>query len=715
MNTHRLLIGPPGNPLYDFSNDQLRQVDLVTRTSYVMDELAYDQLNAATFAGEGYGLISNQNYDLYSSQDYQLVTEGEDLVATVPINTEMRYYVNGVLKGKFYAVPVERENRLVYDVAGVSAIGLLITQPHVGGVYNGQTFQAVAREIIGGKFPFTCSSMVANIGIYGWLPYTRDARENLHQLLFATGVMVYKDANGDVYFDFANTTLQRTINANKTYENGTIKPIEKIGTVRVTEHSYIATSTDQEYVLFDNSATVAVNNLLVTFSTAPVHDLQTTGTLQILSSGANYAVLSGAGKLTGKAYTHLQQVYSYGDDDSAILEFNDQTLVNNLNSINVAMRIANYFGTTQIADTEINGYTEKTGDLIRFTGPYKQQLSGYIKEITAVGLATVKERCSILTDYTPIPGGNNYEHQYIIDNNSSSKTWTVPAGVTSALIVLIGGGQGGGGGENGQDGKAATENAAGVGGNGGRVGRGGSAGKVFTTRISVTPGQTLTAVIGWGGTPARSYAYGSDPNIGGLGNPTTFAGHSSDEGSVPENGYINVVTGEIYATPGEAGDYAGGKGGQAVTASDETAIVVYGENVVADGRIYYGGGSEPGIPDGGVGNWQRDNAGHYWTYGGGGGAAYGRNGADGAAGYKTGLNIYGGQGGAGGSAVLVSYTLVYGKGGKGGNGGGGGGGAGGATNYNASEILFTHRDNFGAGGAGSQGGVAGRGAVIIYY
>ena len=85
MKRNRIVVGDLNNPLYVFENDQLRQVDVVLRSSFSGDELAYDQLNAATFAGEN----------------------GNTL--TIPDGTPVRYYVNDVLVGKFFAQPTTRK------------------------------------------------------------------------------------------------------------------------------------------------------------------------------------------------------------------------------------------------------------------------------------------------------------------------------------------------------------------------------------------------------------------------------------------------------------------------------------------------------------------------------------------------------------------------------------------------------------------------------
>lgn len=666
MNRNKIVIGPPTNPLFQFENDQLRQVDVVMRSSFSGDELAYDQLNGATFAGEPWDLISNELYDLYSSENYQLVSSPANLTEEIPAETAIRYYVNDALMGKFYAMPAERENTLVYDVMAVSAIGLLVRRIHKGGLYNGETIAEVLAEIINGAFQFSCSADVASTEVYGWLPYTKDARENLHQLLFAYGVMVYKDENGDAYFDFADTQLKATIDDDNVYQNGSVTPIEPATKVRVAEHSFYQLSTDQQYTLFDNTAETIADNLLVLFDNAPIYDLYPTNTLQIIESGVNYAVVSGNGTLTGKAYTHTKQIYEEGTDDGNVLEFTQQTLVNQLNSVNVVRRLLNYYGVTAELSTDIQVTTERPGQLVQLTNPYKEQANAYIREMTITGLATAKARCAMLADFTPTKGGNNYQNRRLFTADGS---FTVPAGVTQIRIILGQGGQGGGGGYNGTNGYFDP-------GEGGLPGEGGVPGKLFVSNISVTPGQTYAVTIGAAGTAGAANVTGTE------GGETTFGSYSSANGTIPENGYYDTFTQTTYCVQGEYG-IPGGDGGRPST-SDWT----YAENVTYKGQTWYGGrGSRP----------QGDYSG-----GGGGGAAYGNNGENSPATFAA-------RGGNGADALtrtdLTPATL--GSGGAGGNGGGGGG------QCNTERNICWGAA--GAGGAGSPGQDGGGGFAMVLY
>lgn len=677
MNTQRVVVGQLNDPLFDFDNSQLRKVEAVLRSSFSGDELAYDELNVGTFAGEEYGLISSQLYDLQSNEGYDLVTQVDNIADLIPINAPVWYFINGNLVGKFYAQQVPRENMLAYDVEAISAIGVLSKRSHKGGMYNGEMFHNVAADIIGGTFAFSCSPEVQGIAVYNWLPYADDARENLHQLMFAYGVMIYKNSDGSVYFDFANTTLKSTISDDDVYVDGEEALLDPIDLVRVLEHSFIALNTDTRYVLFDNTAGVTANNTLVVFKEAPIHDLVTTGTLTINESGVNYAIVTGTGTLSGKKYTHTMQAYEIGTQGGSVLEYAEQYLVNGLNSINVAKRLAGYYSTTKQLNTAIQATIQRAGDLVRLSNPNRETVNAYIKEMTITGLATAKAQCEMLEDYTPIKGGNNYNNFQLL---TTSGTFTVPAGVTMMRIVLCQGGQGGSGGYAGTRGDCGT---AGV---GGLAGKGGNPGQIFISDIFVTPGQTFSYTVGVGGSKGLGGYWNAnqttvtDPTDGTDGTHSTFGSYTSANGEIPTNGYVNILSGFVYAKAGEDG----------IDGADGGGPNTQGNSVTFNGTTWTGG-----APAASLGNYSAI---------GGGGAAYGTNGGD-ATPNSSGNN---GRGGAGATALVRSVTASLGSGGVAGNGGGGAG----AGPYDRSICWGSA---IGYAGNGADGNDGGAGFIFTFY
>lgn len=112
---------------------------------------------------------------------------------------------------------------------------------------------------------------------------------------------------------------------------------------------------------------------------------------------------------------------------------------------------------------------------------------------------------------------------------TSSGTWTVPAGVSSLRLILVGHGYTGG------DGTDGTFEAAGTPGNPG------AGGKVWAGTVAVSGGQTYNITIG---------------------NDTTFGSYSSANGTSYPNGYTDIASGDSYARPGVEAPVAGtGDGG----------------------------------------------------------------------------------------------------------------------------------------------------------
>ena len=662
MNRQRIVVGELENPIFDLDNSQLRKVETTLRSSFAGDELAFDTLSADTFAGEEYGLVSSEGYDLESSEGYELVTSPQDVANDIPAETPVRYFIGDTLKGKFYTQQITRENRFFYLIDAVSAIGLLVTRPHYGGMYAGETFETVAGEIINDVFEFSCSENVADIPVYGWLPYSADARENLHQLLFAYGVMVFKDENGDVYFDFPDTTLKKTIDPDNIYIDGDESPVVPTERIIVTEHAFVALPTDIEYTLFDNTSGVIADHTLVVFNEAPVHDLAASASLTVHESGVNYAIVSGFGTLTGQKYTHAVQAYQEGTE-GATLEFNEQTLVNQLNSINVAKRLHAYYGVTRTLSEDLQISDEKAGDLVKVTTPYGEQVNAFIKEMNITGLATTKARCDFLADYTPTPGGNNYNNSQLFTEDG---TFTVPDGVTMIRVILGQGGHGGHGGENGTD---ANCSDAGI---GGAPGAGGAPGKIFAANLIVTPGDEFSITIGAAGTGGNP---GEDGTEGGH---STFGNLTSADGEIPSNPYKDLVTGDTYGKTGQTGIKGGDGGGRKED----------GESVTYNGITWTGGTALPG-----------------YNYGiGGGGAAYGSNGGDAELRSSDDPPC---RGGNGADALPLEIVAGLSDGGAGGNGGGGGG----KGVADTGGICWTSVCGF--GGDGSNGDDGGPGFCIV--
>lgn len=249
---------------------------------------------------------------------------------------------------------------------------------------------------------------------------------------------------------------------------------------------------------------------------------------------------------------------------------------------------------------------------------------------------------------------------------TSSGTFTVPTGVSSIDVFLVGGG---GGGASGTTGTTSTY----VGGGGG------GAGKTLTVLdLACSAGDTFTVVIGAGGSGGS--AGGSN---GGSGNSTTFGSYSAAGGSY----------GAGYKTGyGGSGGSGGGAGGY---------------------RVGYPGGAGGSNGGSGTDTYGSDD------YGVGQGTttrAFG----------ESSNTLYAGGGGGGGKGT--SYS-AYTSGGAGGSGGGGAGGSGGGENsdnyvWPTAGSAGTANTGGGGGGGGKfchvstvtpSGGAGGSGICIVRW
>ena len=209
-----------------------------------------------------------------------------------------------------------------------------------------------------------------------------------------------------------------------------------------------------------------------------------------------------------------------------------------------------------------------------------------------------------------------------------TSSWTVPAGVTSVDVYVLGGGGGGGNGYGGGGGYANN-----------------------TFNYAVTPGTSISVVVGAGGANGQS-SYGYSGANGGA---SSF--------------------GSITASGGKGASGAGGNGGSGGSASCPSCNASGGSNG-SNGR-----GANPGT-GGGVSTVPFLDTAHYAPLGGGGAGLSGRDGVA--------SNVFGGNYG-GGIGCCVDYCV--GSNGVANTGGGGGG----------------------ADGYLKIGGVGGSGIVIVRY
>ena len=605
-------------------------------------------------------------------------------------------YIDGRFVGKFFASEIKKIGAGIFSFSCESAVSKLENGMHYGGMYNGESLNIVLNEILEG-IPHSYDGSVSDLKVYGWLPYDTK-RNNLQQLTLATGLAIKTLSNGNLHVTALSNNFAGVFGANRVGVGGNVIETDPYTAVVVTEHTYA--EVEDPVTLFEDTF---FGEQTITFS-EPAHDLFITGGT-IISSSANHAIVNGAGTvvLTGKKYLHTTREVTAGSSLENVVPVKDLTIANILNSLDIAERIYNLYLSNRAIEADVLYAAERPGDLVSVINPYTFETeSGYIQNMNISMSNLAKARARILLDFTPMAPSSGYQNRTVI---TESGNFVIPAGVTRMRAILISGGQGGQGGYDGEDGGEArfvwgdndTIYDGGIGGTRGTCGMPGDPGKVLNITMDVTPGQTLAAAIGEGGIGGLNGA------LGQLGGATTLGTYSSDNGAVPDRGYVDIFTSEAYALTGTVGkDGAnGGAGSRQSTGAD-------GANTdTAQGGD---GGSYLHKSD--------DDAGG----GGGGGAANFKDGEDGTdaaydpsySGSRKGRMVSG-DGGSGASPDSPADASVAGKGGDGGHGGGGGGGAGGYI-YDDNDREYSHTEgNPGLGGTGSRGGRGGPGLIIIYY
>lgn len=722
---NKVIIGDEENPLLTFYNDNIKEVTEETAVSPIGDELFIDQFVPIV----KYGLLiqyiivpaDRVNYDgILSADGYVVSSKGNYDIRNIPYGTPVRFYVNGRINGLFYCDNVERQGKNLFKINCMSAIGLMNRQRSKGGIYTGQRFDAVLAEIIGNEYSYEIEPDVAELQVYGWLPYST-RRRNLHQLLVAYGVTITKSDTGGMLFTFLKAIDSKTIPSSRVFNGGSVAYGEPASRVEVLEHGYYYLSTAEYEVLYDTQAEV-VENTIVTFDKpiyAPSLTVEEGGNLTISSSGTNYAVVSGTGILKGKPYIHTVKRL-VADNEEALTEkivtIEEATLVTVANSENVLKRLSAYYFNATTVQNSIIVDGEMTGKRYSFENAFHEPTNAFLAKKSTMVSSFLKAECEWIQDYVPVAEGTSFNKRVILELTDSEQRWDIPGSVFQKDVpqircVLIGRGSDGASGEDGATGGYGNDNEGGPGGAGGKGGKGGAGGKVYSVTID-----------------CESLAFIRYKNVGG--NTVLYAAddiYSSANGSASSSGFVELFSGAVYALPGNDGvdGVAGGKGGcnPPIGASPQKAT--NGNDLEYNGVTYTGGKG---------GNMQAVRAKAYdptvhenmtWRFGGngGGGAAAGANGHDA-------VDLAGGNGslehwpigGDGADATEAQPTVeLYGSGGNGGSGGGGGGGA--SNHYWWNDVYAVlistwsqEKSNIpGKGGKGSAGTAGYKGCIIIYY
>lgn len=765
-----IIIGSQTNPLWTLTADDVRTVTAVLSSSLIGDELAVDTLYP-TIVTEAYitfhyafipsgssGLITKDGKRFKCSQ------RGTGFQPPVPYATPVYWMRDGRLMGKFFAKNVLRKTKTDFQLTAVSAIGILDKQTHDGGIYRGETFETVAADILGPNLPFECVEALRTQRVYGWLPIA-SRRQNLHQLIFAMGCVIGKTADGDMFFQYPDTTVL-SVPKDRIYIDGEVSFNTSANRIELTEHSYYSLDSDDVVTLFDNTdgSDTAVNKRVV-FTDAPIHDLSASDGLTIVSSGPNFAVLNGTGVLTGKKYTHTTQLLTATQPGDLLEEqtipVEQNTLVSMANSANVLQRLLSYYSSAKSISSDLVVEAEKPGQRISFTDPFDEPSTAFIASMDLNSSNALKGTCSLVTGYTPTGGGNNFNNAVLL---TVSGKWTVPPGITLIRIILGGAGQGGWSGQKGQDGTRVDTSYNyddiyyhgtnyGPPAKGGLGGDPGEGGKFLVLTLSVTPGQEIDFTRGVPGIGGEYSPDGSVPGTYGTDSTCTIGGktYSSANGARSKTGYYDAFTQTTYSVPGRRGINGGnsmGRRADLTPATDNEYIPEPATTVVDyDGNMWIGGDCRRRTDDVKVyietddwitpiGNMQFEGAYAAASVALGSGAAVGSNGlyggdviseywppyvnrvgSEGSYTYRARAYAPDGVNGADASIIPADAT-VPGCGGDAGHGGGAGGSPGLqeiGIRGNASVTEYNKPGIPGIGGKGTKGANGAGGYLLIIY
>ena len=669
---NRIYIGDLDDPDFYFENESIMSANVVQNVALVGTQLSVDSFTPVVMDDE------DNLHDIYHfrSSDGQEITdavgeifcldrsEGTNLSPLVYLEngTPVWYYQEDILIGKFYVKSVERVGRNQYQLNTVSAIGMLDEMDHGGGLFTASTFGTVLQHILakglhGSGSPviaYTIDDDVAALPVSGWLPHDTK-RNNLYRLIFANGVNIVKNIDGNPRFTFLYYTTEyaEPIDVEQVYNQGSVSYDRPYTNVVVMEHTYTPRLTEEAVTLFDNSTGQAAVSTEVWFSSAPVIVSTITASgLTLISATENSAVVSGNGTLTGIPYLHDTRAVNLGDPDAPeekTIKVEDATFVNLINSANLLNRLYAFYCPDTFIHKINDGVVydgERCGKVYKLSDPYGKEEVAFLSNMNITASAVNKAECEWYVGYEPAGQEGLYQHVVILDAETYAEdggTFTVPDGVEEMKVVIIGGGTGGSSGwpgENGQDTYThieveSTADLNGVwygaeGGEGGAGGPGGLPGRVKVVNIQ-NPSASYNYTIGTGGEggahtgfipdtvdelrsamenehPGSEYTdselaslilqyestgWNGSPNPGSAGTASTFGSYSSadQDAYVPTGGVYEPITDQYFAIAGNAG-IKGGKGGaRKVSANGTFNWVTDGEDVVGDDGTVWRGGS----------------------------------------------------------------------------------------------------------------------------
>lgn len=521
--------------------------------------------------------------------------EGED-IRQLPYGTTIWHYVGNELIRKCYVKSIDRLMKNRYKINGISAVGLLDKQYHKGGLYSGESFEDVIEELIENSVPYTMEEDVAETKIFGYLPYATK-RDNLHQILFAEGISIIKNSDGDMHF--AYLPIPETvpeISGNRIYVGGTINYPEVATKIELIEHSYQFDENAERVTLIDNIGKSPARRKLYVFDNAPIYvnSLKMDG-LEVHECGVNYAIVSGNGTLTGIPYydrtSSVVKTYTSGGEQREI-SVSDITLVTEINSENVVERLMSYYTSRETVSADLKIIGEKCGGVYTFTDSFGSTIRAYLAKIISRATGILKGACEFVSGYEPENFGNNYKEY---TEALAPCDIVVPEGTSILKLIIIGGGAGG---DSGYGPNNITDNAefivdgvpVATPGKGGEPGNPGAPGKIKEIVLHDPEPGNYAVKIGQGGKNGAASSVKNQKNVGEAGTNTTVTtpggtvySSGDSDAYTSEKGIMNLFTNRVYAKKGLEG-VKGGDGGYGSTGTGSD-----GEDITYKGKTYKGG------------------------------------------------------------------------------------------------------------------------------
>ena len=391
----------------------------------------YDSATQLTFADEGNFdgvLLEGSFYNETSLLEDELSIDTmkirvRSINTSYPLHnfiygSQVTFYKDDVLYGKYYLVSVERQTKNEYILNVQSSIGLLDDTMHYGGIYSGEYASAIIKDIIGEKIAYTEHNIFSKIKVYGWLPVAT-RRENLKQLLFAIGGCV-KKKNGDVYFTTLTVDAPKSIPENRVFDTGKITYDSPASRIEVVEHQFSKVdSAPSEEVYsgeiigssFVTPKGYSVSDAALVTWDKPYHSLTFSNcTLLNNEKGVNYAVVSASGSATisGKPYIHSKMIVSRDKENyegkEKVAKVENATLVTLANSNSVAEKVMAYYDSPCTLSGAIVMDGEKPLDNITMPNQFEEENTGMIKSIEGtLGKQITRGELELRIGYNPPP------------------------------------------------------------------------------------------------------------------------------------------------------------------------------------------------------------------------------------------------------------------------------------------------------------------------